>query len=138
MRWVFTLAYLPLRCSHACSSCGLDVDELGTNGLSCRFSKGQHSRHATVNDIIRWELDTVTNPSYLEPLCLYHSDGKKPDGGMVVPWKCVRVLVWDATCANTLVPSHWTLAAQEPRAADAGQRKWVKYTHRDLSHQLIL
>ena len=43
---------LPLGCSHTCSSCGSEVDELGTHGLSCRFSKGRHSRHAAVNDII--------------------------------------------------------------------------------------
>ena len=42
---------LPL--CHLCGSCGAEVDELGTHGLSCRFSKGRHSRHAAVNDIIR-------------------------------------------------------------------------------------
>ena len=33
---------LPLGRSHVCSSCGSEVDELGTHRLSCRFSKGQH------------------------------------------------------------------------------------------------
>ena len=69
---------LPLGCSHTCSSCGSEVDELGTHGLSCRFSKGRLSRHAAVNDIIRRALDSV--PSHLEPLGLYRSDGKRPDG----------------------------------------------------------
>ena len=41
---------LPLSRAHLCSSCGAEVDELGTHGLSCRFSKGRHSRHAAVNN----------------------------------------------------------------------------------------
>ena len=102
---------LPLGCSHTCSSCGSEVDELGTHGLSCRFSKGRHSRHAAVNDIIRRALDSARIPSHLEPLGLYRSDGKRPDGATVVPWKCGRVLVWDATCTDTLAPSHRALAA---------------------------
>ena len=37
------------------------------------------------------------------------------------------MLVWDATCSDTIVPSHFTLAAWESRAAavDADQRKWA-------------
>ena len=53
---------LPLGRSHTCSSCGSEVDELGTHGLSCRFSKGRHSRHAAVNDIIRRALDSAKIP----------------------------------------------------------------------------
>ena len=57
----------------------------------------------------------------------------------VVQWKCVRVLVWDATCADTLAPSHRTLAAREPRAvvADAEQRKRVMYAHLNHTHHFI-
>ena len=130
---------LPLGCSHTCSSCGSEVDELGTHGLSCRFSKGRHSRHAAVNDIIRRALDSARIPSHLEPLGLYRSDGMRPDGATVVPWKYGRVLVWDATCTDTLAPSHRALAAREPRAvaADAEQRKRVKYAHLDHTHFFV-
>ena len=130
---------LPLGCSHTCSSCGSEVDELGTHGLSCRFSKGRHSRHAAVNDIIRRALDSARIPSHIEPLGLYRSDGKRPDGATVVPWKYGRVLVWDATCTDTLAPSHRALAAREPRAvaADAEQRKRVKYAHLDHTHFFV-
>ena len=67
------------------------------------------------------------------------TDGKRPDGATVVPWKCGRVLVWDATCTDTLAPSHRALAAREPRAvaADAEQRKRVKYAHLDHTHHFV-
>ena len=115
---------LPIGRSHVCSNCGLEVDELGTHGLSCHFSKGQHSRHVALSD--RHWTPRRSLATYIEPLGLYRSDGKRPDGVTVVR-KCGRVLVWDATCADTLAPSHRTLAAWEPRAvaADAEQRKHI-------------
>ena len=33
-----------------------------------------------------------------------------------MPWKSGRVLVWDATCADTFTPSHLQLAATEAGA----------------------
>ena len=44
---------VPLCRPHLCIGCGEDVNILGTHGLSCRFSKGRHSRHASVKDIIK-------------------------------------------------------------------------------------
>ena len=48
---------LPLCNCHQCSGCGSEVGELGTHGLSCRFSKGYHSRHAALNDVIKRALE---------------------------------------------------------------------------------
>ena len=42
---------------------------------------------------------------------LYRSDGKRPDGATIVPRKGGKVLVWDATCPDTLAQSHTSLAA---------------------------
>ena len=36
----------PLCQPHKCSHCGLEVDPLGTHGLSCQWSEGRHPRHA--------------------------------------------------------------------------------------------
>ena len=121
---------------HECTLCGVAVDELGTHGLSCRFSKGRHARHSAVNDIIKRAMDSAKIPSHLEPVGLYRCDGKRPDGTTMVPWKEGRVLVWDATCPDTLAPSHITLAAREGGtvAADAEHRKRLKYTHLERSH----
>ena len=126
---------VPLCRPHLCVSCGADVDELGTHGLSCRFSKGRHSRHAVVNDTIKRSLEAAKVPCHLEPTGLYRSDGKRPDGATLVPWKRGKVLVWDATCPDTLAPSHSSLAIREAGAvaADAEHRKQQKYAHLDGS-----
>ena len=126
---------VPLCRPHLCVSCGADVDELGTHGLSCRFSKGRHSRHAAVNDTIKRSLEAAKVPCHLEPTGLYRSDGKRPDGATLVPWKRGKVLVWDATCPNTLAPSHSSLAIREAGAvaADAEHRRQQKYAHLDGS-----
>ena len=47
--------------------------------------------------------------------------------------------MWDATCSDTLAPSHQTLAAREVRAVamEAEQRKCTKYAHLESSHIFI-
>ena len=130
---------LPLCRPHECSNCGAQIEEFGTHGMSCRFSRGRHSRHASLNDIIKRSLDTAKIPSHLEPSGLYRSDGKRPDGASVVPWTRGEILVWDATCVDTLAPSHRVLAAREAGAVadDAEHRKRVKYTHLESTHYFI-
>ena len=63
---------------NACSDCGAEVNVDGIHGLSCRYSRGRHSRHFALNDIVK------------------RSDGKRPDGASVVPWQRRKILVWDA------------------------------------------
>ena len=62
----------PLCSSHECSHCGTTVDDLTTHSLSCHWSEGRHPRHAAVNNII--------HRAWLEPLGLFRSDGKHPNG----------------------------------------------------------
>ena len=62
---------LPLCHPHLCSGCGAEVGDDGIHGLSCRYSKGRHSRHAALNDIVKRSLDAAKIPSHLEPLGLY-------------------------------------------------------------------
>ena len=49
------------------------------------------------------------------------------------------MLVWDATCPDTLAPSNSTLAVREAGAvaADAEYKKTQKYSHRSSSHCFI-
>ena len=56
-----------------------------------------------------------------------------------MPWKEGRVLVWDATCPDTLAPSHATLAVREDGAiaADAEYRKRLKHSHLERSHCFV-
>ena len=127
---------VPICGPHLCHHCGAEVDVMGRHALSCRKSEGRHHRHAVVNDIIHRTLASAHVPSRLEPPGLLRSDGKRPDGVTVVPWKCGRLLVWDATCPDTFAPSyssHATLAAGEV-AALAEERKCAKYNGLPVTH----
>ena len=57
----------------------------------------------------------------------------------MVPWRGGKVLVWDATCADTLTPSHISLAVRESGAvaADAELRKKQKYLLLDSTHHFV-
>ena len=99
--------------AHCCQHCGSDVDEMGTHGLSCRFSSGRFSRHAAINDTIKRSLNAAKIPCQLEPNGLFRSDSKRPDGATMVPWSGGKVLVLDATCPDTLAPSYSSLATRE-------------------------
>ena len=41
---------------HRCEHCSDEVDQLATQGLSCKWSQGGFSRHAAINDIIHRSL----------------------------------------------------------------------------------
>ena len=47
------------------------------------------------------------------------SDGKRPDGVTMVPWKSGKPLVWDATCPDTLAPSYRGMATSSTGAVAA-------------------
>ena len=114
---------------HQCVHCGSQVDRSAMHGLSCRFSKGRQSRHAGINNVIERSLDAAQIPSRLEPTGLYRTDGKRPDGASIVPWKGGRALVWDATCPDTLALSYEQISVREAGAvaSEAERRKRLKY-----------
>ena len=95
---------------HTCQHCGTDVDSLATHGLSCHWNEGRHHRHAAINDILIRALSSAKIPARLEPSGLHRSDGKCPDGITAVPWKCGKLLVWDATCPEMFAPSYISAA----------------------------
>ena len=57
------------------------------------------------------------------------SDGKRPDGVTLAPWKSGQLLDWDATCPDTLAPSYCAHTTQEAGkvAERAEERKVEKY-----------
>ena len=124
---------LPLCQSHTCQHCGAEVSQFATHGLSCRKSAGRHHCHSAVNEIIHRALVSAHVPSRFQPSGLYCSDGKRPDGVSIVPWKCGQLLVWDATCPDTFAPSYSTIAAHQVGAVaqQAEDRKMQKYKHLD-------
>lgn len=107
---------------HTCARCGHAVESLGRHGLYCQLSAGRLYRHASINDLIRRSLGTASLPATLEPSGLSTADGKRPDGCTLVPWSLGRHLAWDATCVDTLAPSHVQGSARRPgTAADQAQ-----------------
>ena len=58
---------------HSCIHCGEEVSHLGTHGLSCKFSQGQHFRHGALNEIVHRALTAAHIPSCLEPSGMSHS-----------------------------------------------------------------
>lgn len=113
---------------HTCI-CGEHVLEDGTHGLCCGKSAGRHSRHFALNDVIRRGLTSAKIPATLEPVGLKRDDGSRPDGMTITPWSKGQSLVWDATCSDTIAPSHLPLSSKEAGiiAEKAGKRKLSKY-----------
>ncbi len=111
------------------------MDSLATHGLSCHWSEGRHFRHAALNDIVHRALTSAKVPSRLEPSGLYRTDGKRPDGITVVPWKSGQLLVWDATCPDTFAQSYSSSATREAGAVAAlAEEKEDKYANLSSAH----
>ena len=123
---------------HTCI-CGTTVESSGIHGLSCRKSAGRIIRHNSLNDLIKRSLATAEIPSRLEPTSLSRSDGKRPDGISLMPWKQGRCLVWDVTCCDTLAISHLNCAVTGPGVVttDAECRKQLKYEAISRTHCFI-
>jgi len=75
-------------------------------------------------------------PSLLEPMGIARSDGRRPDGISVMPWKNGRTLVWDATCPDTFAHFHVAHAARESGlvASKAEKAKTQKHALLVSSH----
>ena len=58
---------------------------------------GRHLRHAAINDIFRRALTSAGIRACLELTNLSRSDGKRPDGPILIPWSKGKPLVWDVT-----------------------------------------
>ena len=114
---------------HTCA-CGALVTARGEHGLSCSLGFGRMARHGVLNDLFYRALVKAGFPATKEPQGLLRSDGKRPDGITLIPWRAGRGLVWDATVVDTLAPSY--LAASATRAGAAAglaeERKNQKYT----------
>uniref|UniRef100_A0A1X7VSD8 Uncharacterized protein n=1 Tax=Amphimedon queenslandica TaxID=400682 RepID=A0A1X7VSD8_AMPQE len=120
---------LPICHPHSCRHGGCQVTVFATHGLSCTRSEGRHLCHSSVNSLVQRALSAAGVPSCLEPSSLARSDGMRPDGVNMVPWSSGKPLVWDATCPDTLAPSHESIAVRGPRsvAKAAEMKKWAKY-----------
>ena len=115
------------------------VDELATHGFSCIKSEGRHHRHAAINSIIQRSLAAAQIPSTLEPTGLIGSDGQRPDGVTIAPWKSGRPLVWDATYPDTYAAFYVVQSIREARAVAelAEIKKKNKYLTIARTHHFV-
>ena len=125
-----------LCCPHPCQHCGAEVDHLGIHGLSCRKSEERHFCHSAINGILYRALTSASVPSRLERSGLCRSDGKRPDGVTMVPWKNGKALVWDVTVPDTLASSYRDMATSHAGgvAALAEEKKRAKYSNLDQGY----
>ena len=120
---------------HRCP-CGAHVDARGIHGLSCKRSSGRAARHQQINDLVYRALRRADIPAVKEPNGLVRTDGKRPDGLTLVPWRSGRCLTWDATIVDTLATSY--LGATSTNAGSAAEaaatRKETKYAVISTTH----
>ena len=86
---------------HHCRHCGSEVDSLGTHGLSCRYSRGRHRRHAEINGqgSYRDPLDLPRSPAIWSQQAYIGqmASAKRPGRASILPWRARKRLVWDVT-----------------------------------------
>ena len=75
---------LDLCVPHECH-CGSRVDAYGVHSFACKRASGKTSRHHAFNDLIARGFSSAGLPVAKEPLGLFRSDGKRPDGLTLVP-----------------------------------------------------
>ena len=123
---------------HICV-CGAQVDATAIHGLSCKRSAGRHSRHSEINSIIQHAMTSSHIPSVREPVGMFRTDGKRPDGITIQPWRRGKCLVWDATVVDTLATSHLMGTSQEAGAAakKAANLKMEKYAAISNTHHFV-
>ena len=124
---------------HLCRHCNSEVDSSGIHGLSCQYSEGRLSRHASINAILHRALTTANIPSRLELSGLSLLDGTRPNGMSIIPWHSGRLLVWDVTCPDTLAISYRSRASVGAGlvAALAEEKKSEKFAHLSSHYHFV-
>jgi len=114
---------------HTCQ-CGALVDARGLHGLSCKLAFGRMARHQHINDLIWRAVNKADVPAVKEPVGLFRSDGKRPDGKTLIPWYQGKRVTWDVTVINTLAESYVCSNSVSPGYAAelAAERKLEKYS----------
>src|SRR5882757_929015 len=87
------------------------------------------ARHQQLNDLVWHALCRAHVPSVKEPPGLARSDGIRPDGLTLIPWRGGRSLLWDVTVADTLAVSYLHISSVKAGAVAelAATKKHTKY-----------
>jgi len=65
----------------------LTSDAKGLHGLSCRGDNGRSTRHHSLNDLVWRAMAKADIPALKEPPGLLRTNGKRPDGVTLLPYK---------------------------------------------------
>ena len=78
-------------------------------------------------------------PAVKEPVGLSWSNGKRPDGAMMIPWTRGKPLAWDVTIPDTFANSYiGEISTRATAAADrAAENKTTKYTDLAKTHHFV-
>ena len=123
---------------HTCV-CGAMVDARGLHGMACRKSAPRHVRHSQLNDILWRAVKKTQTPSNKEPVGLSRTDGKCPDGAILVPWTRGKPLAWDVTVPDTYAASHIpsTSVSAYAAAEKSAANKTTKYATITSTHLFV-
>ena len=124
---------------HQCAACDARVDARGSHALSCKRNAGRTQRHHYINDLVWRAVTKAGIPALKEPHGLCRSDGKRPDGLTLIPWREGRCATWDVTVTDTVAPSYVALSstAAASAAEAAAQRKEDKYAELSKTHHFF-
>ena len=113
---------------HQCP-CGALVDVTDLLSLSCKLSASKHARHNVINDLVERAVTLADIPCVKEPQGLSRSDGKRPDGMTIIPWKAGKCALWDVTVIYIVAQSYVSQSSQcaGSAAESAATRKSFKY-----------
>jgi len=101
----------------------------GLHGLSCKGGSGRSVCHHALNDLIWRALSKADIPATKEPSGLLRTDGKRPDGVTLLPWKNGRCATWDVTVTDTMAQSYLhNKTRTSGAAAEAAADKTAKYS----------
>ena len=123
---------------HTCI-CGQQADAKGVHGLSCHKTPGRRVRHTMANRLIHRALNSAQFLSVMEPPGLSTTDGKRPDGLTLVPWRRGRSLIWDFSCCTTISTSALRSSARKAgSAAEEGAKAKVrKYEELSTRYEFV-
>jgi len=109
--------------------------------MGARFRLQKISRQHALNDLVARAFASACLPVTKEPHGLTRSDGKRPDGLTLVPWKEGKPLTWDVTAVCPLADLYVEASARDPGSAaeQAARCKADKYSALGRTHvfQLI-
>ena len=91
-------------------------------------------RHNQLNTILKQSLTSANIPSVLKPQGLSCSDAKCPDGMTITSWVQGRLLIWDATCWDSMAASNIHIAMSGTgQVADMDARRKGEI-YQEISH----